>query len=260
VIGLASAFAPTLTPNAAMRYRLYDARGYDVPVDFRFGTFWNANVRPVLPGTPIQGPTTVAERTLRGLSLLSVADILQSPAEKQIEMPGLRVAYDGPDARIYANDRALPRAFVVHRQTVVDGGASALAAVSAAGFDGRSSVVTEDRLPGLAVGGVAPPPAGERASIVGDAGDRIVLDAVARRPGMLVLTDTFDSGWEASVDGRSAPIHRVDYMLRGVPIGAGKHRVELRYRPTSYTVGLALSGLTAVALAGAVILAWRRRT
>ena len=48
---------------------------------------------------------------------------------------------------------------------------------------------------------------------------------------LLVLTDVHYPGWKATVDGEPAQIERVDYLLRGVRVPAGSHRVEFSYEP-----------------------------
>ena len=118
-VGLAAGFVQALPPNLAMRYGLYDARAYDAPTDKRYSTFWNDNVAPLLPTTPMTVPRRPTERTVRALGLLSVTDLLQDRGAPRLHVPGLRLAYEGPDARVYANARALPRAFLVDDQQVV---------------------------------------------------------------------------------------------------------------------------------------------
>ena len=50
---------------------------------------------------------------------------------------------------------------------------------------------------------------------------------------MLVLTDNAYPGWKAKVDGKDAPVERVDYIFRGVRVPAGAHRVEFRFEPAT---------------------------
>jgi len=50
-------------------------------------------------------------------------------------------------------------------------------------------------------------------------------------PAFLVVADAFFPGWSAQVDGRPAPLYRVDHLLRGLPVPAGRHRVTLEYEP-----------------------------
>ena len=90
----------------------------------------------------------------------------------------------------------------------------------------------------------------------------MVLEARARRPGMLVLSDVAYPGWKVTVDGDEQPIRRVDYLLRGVSVPAGTSRVEFSYEPASATAGAWLSGVALLLLGGAaaaLLLARRRR-
>ena len=50
-------------------------------------------------------------------------------------------------------------------------------------------------------------------------------------------------GWVATVDGKPAPIHEAYTFLRGVVVEAGRHRVDMRYRPKSVYWGGALTAL-----------------
>lgn len=44
-------------------------------------------------------------------------------------------------------------------------------------------------------------------------------------------------GWTATIDGKEAPIARVDYVLRGLAIPAGKHTIDFRFEPSSFAKG-----------------------
>jgi Bacterial membrane protein YfhO len=168
-----------------------------------------------------------------------------------------RLVYRGPDARVYANEYALPRVFLVAEQRVVGGGEAALGAVSSLGFDGRRVAVTERAVRGVpqAHSDRTPPPGSAR--LVTYEPERVVAMASAARPSLLVLTDSFYPGWKATVDGRSTPIERVDYLLRGLPIPPGTHRVEFRYEPASYRAGWIISLLSALAVLAAAVVGWR---
>ena len=76
--------------------------------------------------------------------------------------------------------------------------------------------------------------------------DRVRIAADLERPGYVVLVDTYDPGWKATVDGRRAPVLRANAAFRAVPVGAGRHVVEMVYRPLSVIVGAALSAAAAL--------------
>ena len=259
-VGLLPALgAPALPADVGMRYRLYDARGYDYPVDRRYDRIWR---RDVATGQPVQPQITLAPITPRSLPILSlfgVADIIQTPGDRPLTGPGLRVAYNGPDARVYANDRALPRAFLVGSQVPVSGDTAALRALETPGFDARGTVVTQRPLAGLpASGPTTARPAGDvRLSTYRP--ERVVLEARADRPAELVLSDVSYPDWEATVDGRPVRLDRVDYLFRGVRVDPGTHRVEMRYRPASWRAGWIISAVALLVLAALAATAVRRR-
>jgi hypothetical protein len=68
--------------------------------------------------------------------------------------------------------------------------------------------------------------------------------------GLLVLSDGFYPGWEATVDKKPTPIYRVDHALRAVFLPAGSHLVEFHFEPKilDRAMMLALFGLAVAAL------------
>jgi Bacterial membrane protein YfhO len=250
------------------RHDLYEARGYDLPVVERFDRIWRREVEPEYPSQvspfPLAIPLTLLEvrpRALRTLRLLGVTDLMQPRGEEPLRLDGLELAYEGRDARVYRVQGALPRAFVAGAQHVVGDGEAALDAFTRPGFDGRSVAVTEERLPGVPATDAAGREAGPAgtARIESYEAERVVLRASADRQGILVLGDTWFPGWKATVDGRSAPVERVDYVFRGVRVGPGTHTVEFRYEPLSWRIGWVVSLVSLVALAAAVAVGLRRR-
>lgn len=87
-----------------------------------------------------------------------------------------------------------------------------------------------------------------------DEPERVEMATSASAPSLLVLTRSWDAGWEARLDGTPVPLRRAQLALLAVDVPEGEHRLELRYRPLSFRVGLGISaaglvGLLALALA-----------
>jgi uncharacterized membrane protein YfhO len=90
------------------------------------------------------------------------------------------------------------------------------------------------------------------------------IDAFANGPSLVVVRTTWERGWEATVDGRPAPLVRADSFLQAVPVTAGHHEIRLVYREPTIAVGLLGSGIVwaglGIALAAAAIVGRRRST
>jgi hypothetical protein len=95
-------------------------------------------------------------------------------------------------------------------------------------------------------------------SVVTDEPERTEIATSCSDPGLLVLTRTFDPGWEASVDGLAVSVLRADLAFLALPVPAGEHRVVLTYAPRSWRIGRLVS-LASLVLAAALWIAAPRR-
>ena len=121
----------------------------------------------------------------------------------------------------------------------------ALRLLGTSGFDVDATVLVHGD-------GVAPStgPAG-RVEVVRETATEVRLRVERGQAGWLVALQTHYPGWEATVDGRRAPLRRANVAFSAVPVPAGTADVVLRYAPASVRYGLVVSG---VSLAVAVVL------
>jgi hypothetical protein len=52
-------------------------------------------------------------------------------------------------------------------------------------------------------------------------------------------------GWTAAIDGKEADIVRINYLLRGLSIPAGKHDIVFEFKPKSVELGAKFSNIAA---------------
>lgn len=174
------------------------------------------------------------------------------------EAEGLTLRHDGP-VKVYEVEGALPRAFVVHGVRPVQSPSMALAIIRAHGFDPtREAIWSSD----------SPPPA-LREPFVADSVrtvrydfNDIVYHVTTAAPGILVTVELWDPDWRVTVDGKPAALERVNYLMRGVVLGAGAHEVRYHYVPSALQAGIRIStaALAATLLLGVLgFVADRRR-
>jgi uncharacterized membrane protein YgdD (TMEM256/DUF423 family) len=195
----------------------------------------------------------------RRWQLLNVHYVLSG---RDLDGPGLARVFPTGDSvppdqvRVYAMGDPFPRAWVVHRVEVIADESAALARLGADDFDLRRAAVVAEP---LALPLSDPAGSGSTARVTAFAPADITLDVNAAADGLLVLSEVYYPGWQASVDGVPARLVRADGLLRGVPVPQGQHTVHMWYAPVSVWLGLAVSGLALVVSVGGLVVAARRR-
>ncbi|MFM9106265.1 MAG: YfhO family protein [Chloroflexota bacterium] len=170
---------------------------------------------------------------------------------------GRREVFRTPLVSVWERDPAPGLAWIVHEARIASR-EEALSLLASGRVDGGAVALLE----------TAPPPLGRPAAGAGESvaitryePDRIEIAAVNPAPGLLIVSEAWERGWRATVDGQEAPILPVHGWLRAIPLPAGEHTVEMRYDPLSLRLGMAITLAAALLLAGgsAWSLAGRRR-
>lgn len=163
------------------------------------------------------------------------------------------------DLEVFLVKDALPRAYTVPTVRRVGGLSEAIAVMLEPDFDPAHTAVVEAEVPALTDGAALesltpmPTPIIHRPDT-----DRLDVDTDLVRPSLLVVSEQFFPGWEASLDGVPTDLLRVNGVLMGTVVPEGRHRVTLRFQPASITTGFRITWATAVL----VIVLWlvdRRR-
>ncbi len=159
-------------------------------------------------------------------------------------------------AFILRTDRARPRARLGGRPVYARNRIDAIAAMDrlTSTNELRDHLIVED--PGRPL----PPDAivSGTARILEDLPERMVIETEATAPAYLVVSDSFDPGWSAQVDGSTVAIHPAYVAFRAVFLPPGRHKIVFTYRPAGFALGL---GLCLCGLVGSLVLwFWPRGT
>jgi len=161
---------------------------------------------------------------------------------------GFEVVRRFPKGPVVLYREPAPRYGLVHAVTPSQGEEQSFALFLDAEFDPRRAVILEGDDAAVAV---TPLPLGadDEVRILDQSPERVALQVRAASDGVLVAAETFFPGWVATVDGEPVEIRRANYAFRSIPIEAGEHAVEFRYRPWSFVIGCAISLVAAAILA-----------
>jgi hypothetical protein len=256
-----------------LTYGLRDIRGYDPPQPSqRYLRLWREAEPDQIEWVTfmMQSLTPAAQQVA---SVLGAKYIVADPGSQLVgregeeagggSLDGLKVAYDGIDARVFSNARAAPRAMVAPRVRVVAGENEARAALVEERFDPRREVVVErgaegtDAMGVLGASAAAHASSSGRVSVTDESNASVAIHAQLTRPGLVVLNEAWADGQSVQVDGHDAEPVRVNDVMRGVAVGAGSHEVEWRYRVPGLRAGVLLS-LFGLLLCAGLAVALRR--
>jgi hypothetical protein len=86
--------------------------------------------------------------------------------------------------------------------------------------------------------------------------DHLTYESNVTNPQLAVFSEIYYNnslGWEAFVDGKEAPHFRVNYILRGMIVPAGKHKIEFVFHPQTYYLGEKIALACSLLILGSLI-------
>ncbi|MBI5884110.1 MAG: hypothetical protein HZB91_13525 [Elusimicrobia bacterium] len=228
--------------NSGMAWKAGNIWGHDPLLSRRYAEFMAA--------TQGLGPDKASQylqftEPHPAMSLLRLRHILQNDETRPVVTLPMR--------------RWMPRVSLMTSWTVLNNRDEVLGALFNPGLNLAETVVLESEpFPdgtGPGAHGASPR---DYAKVLAETTDTLDIEARTVVPAVLLITDAWAPGWRASsLDAGYSQKYKVipaDHTLRAVPLFPGNHRLRLRYSPSSFRVGAAVSLLS---LAGLLILACR---
>lgn len=99
------------------------------------------------------------------------------------------------------------------------------------------------------------------ARIAASSTDWLTIEAEVNQPSILLITDVYTPAWRAvplsgSVQSKYELLP-ANYILRAVPLAAGRHRLRVEYAPREFAIGKWISLVASFLFLAAVIWCWR---
>jgi uncharacterized membrane protein YfhO len=160
----------------------------------------------------------------------------------------LPIAYRDDIFTLYLNSNYLPRAFMVYDYEVIRDSNKVLSRMKERKEDFNKMVFLESEPMGM------PKSNGyvkNSVDILKYSAQHIDIKVFSEKKGIMILSDSYYPGWEASIDGQPVKIYPADYAFRAIAIPAGEHMVTFRFNPFSFNTGFAI---TLIFLLGAFLL------
>lgn len=236
--------------NFATYYRVFAPDGYDSLYVRRYGELIasavNGRIPEILPRSDARLESGNSFYENRLLDLLGVRFVLDKddnykkdwePDNSKFPPDRYRLVWQLTKWKVYERKTALPRVFLAGNY-VVRQGKAILNTLYDPKFNLSNTLILEKDPDRRIFSGSG------SARIVHFSPDRVVVETQSDKPKLLFFSDTYFSGWGATVNGVKTPILRADYTFRAVPVGAGRQMVVFTYNPLSFRLGLLVSSLT----------------
>ncbi|MGV3503319.1 MAG: YfhO family protein [Adhaeribacter sp.] len=155
-----------------------------------------------------------------------------------------------PQQPVQRNQQALGNAWFVEKIIPVKTPDEELAALTAL-HPATEAVVDIAKFP---VKTQAFPADGSQIRLTSYAPNNLKYEANAAADGFVVFSEIFyQDGWQAYLDGKPVDHIRVNYILRGMPLPAGKHSIEFTFDPREYHLGNTVTLISSLLMLGVVI-------
>jgi hypothetical protein len=153
------------------------------------------------------------------------------------------------DAVLLENPNYLPRVFPVHYLYVPKKPEEILPTLSHPAFNLREVVILEE-YPNVQLSPENIPSNQSTATITYYFNRTIQVKATMATEGFLVLSEKYDPGWKAYVNGRPTRIYKANYTFQALYLPKGEHVVTFAYQPTQFILGFGLTTITGLLLLG----------
>lgn len=250
----------TYPANAELVYDLAALEGYDL--ELKLAHEYLADFGIPTDGIDLNADQIVAVNDRR-LDLMNLKYLVASTQNSSYDVLAakpnrFRLVFAQGSIRVLENENVLPRARFISAlsgtvEVIPDEGRQ-LARVKDASFDPERSVVVgaplavKNRLDRTAAETNA-----STVSFVPRGMNESVFQVANGQPGLLIVSQIYYPGWVAFVDGKKTSVVRADYALTAVPLEPGNHTVRLAFQPLSYRIGLAISIVSCICLAGLMV-------
>lgn len=232
--------------EAGLQFLLPLIEGYDAMYQARYGKFMNA----VSTGIISEGDRSVVQFDKYGrykdkaLELLGVRYILHRKSDGtnvwafpvwQYPTSEMSKIYEDEYYKVYEYTKAYPRAFLASAYAVETDEQKIIDTLFSSSFDTRNTVVLEAKP-------VIEPTEGSGNVVISSYNSNsVIITTTLDQPKLLFLSDAYDPGWQAKIDGKKTLVYRADYDFRAVAVPAGIHTIRFYYWPKQLTIGLWLS-------------------
>jgi hypothetical protein len=238
--------------EAGTTFSLNLIEGYDATYKRDYGRF----IQYVSTGKFTEGGRSVVlldkhgTYTTDALSFLGVKYILAKKSDGRNfwtypvweHQDTMKLIYSDDSYEVFENQEAYPRVYLTTDYKIVKDDSQILKTMFSPLFNKKETVLLGEKPI------FNPGPGAGLADIISYKPNEIMINTSSDANKILFLSDVYDSGWKAEIDGVRVTVLKADYIFRAVSVPKGNHSVKFYYFPDSLVYGLWSMGFGIVLL------------
>lgn len=251
-------FGEPIHENTSTVFGLYSVEGVNPVFPQRFGqllyaAFNNGVITNNIPRVEAklsdigdEESLQANKRRLKLMSILGVESVLyyrkpdiNIPLEEKFPQDLFQKTWQYKNWHGFSYNHALPRAFLVDSFRIERNKQKTFDIMFSESFDPTKEVVLENRPIGAALS--KNQKTDSTVKIVRYLPNSVELTVKTNKPQLLVLSDNYYPGWQATIDGDKTEIYRTNFTFRSVVVPEGTHTIRFAYEPFSFKLGVFMS-------------------
>ncbi len=243
-----------MTANFNIFYGLEMIDGYD--------SFHSSRFEELASTANSGNPKERFEGSMRSLflsnyrsSLFDLMNVKYILAIEELKHPNLKLVFEKGKTKVYEDLKAYPRVYLSSDLEVIKDDEEILTEMLVFSQKGERKVILEEdvNFQNHLLDKEA------KAEIEENKHQSLKIKTQAPQKTVLVLSDAYDSGWQANIDGQPTKVYRANYNFRAVVVPEGEHQIIFQYKPRSFKIGVYLSGVTLLLLVFSSFIVTHRR-
>jgi hypothetical protein len=209
-----------LPPNVTAYYKIYTLDTYNPLLLRSFQNYAAASEFGIVKGNSVSFNRIIALNKYDS-RLVDLAGVKYIASLADITHPGYSLRLRERETRIYENNNAFPRAFMVYDYLVEKNADTTASLLLDKKINLRRTAILDQKPPFEATKEVR----SSNVVIEKYEENTVSIRVTTQTEGILLLTDTFYPTWKVKIDGKKARLLRGDLTFRGVVVPKGTHQI-----------------------------------
>jgi hypothetical protein len=199
------------------------------------------------------------------MAVLDMLNVKYVTYNQALPLPNMEQVYSQDNQVVMENTDVLPKAFFVDSLSAASSPQEAVDQLNNPDFKPATRAIVEsgepEELPDMNIQADST----AQVDVTEYQANKITLTTSRETPGFMVLSEIwYPAGWKATIDGKTTPIYKTNFVLRGIEVPEGEHEITFAFEPASVYWGNLFSwighALLLCLMIGAIAMGYKKKS